>query len=271
MENNSHQVTSQYIFEADRFCTIEVLAELYKQLYGKVAMSKLLQEEKKKFLTLILHNINTLTVANIDDVAALARANDVFDELQGELSKITEVVSKASGYAYTEQDVIQAVNYEWEKCQSPHAEKKALMIIAQPVAGKSVVTTYYTERYVNIDADDYRIYHPAYYAIECEYGEEASKYTGAFAGQVCERLIDCVAKQGINMIIQGTGRNIETVRKTIDVLRNHGYTVELKVVACPIKLSTLGIYRRYYQMLAKKQYSRFSDLEHTKINNLSVE
>lgn len=39
------------------------------------------------------------------------------------------------------------------------------MIIEQPAAGKSVVTTYYTERYVNIDADDYRIYHPACYAI----------------------------------------------------------------------------------------------------------
>lgn len=173
-------------------------------------------------------------------------------------------------YKFTDQDVDYAVSIELYKLKNPLINKHAIMILGQPAAGKSILTRNYISSHINIDADDYRIYHPAYKQIELEQGKEASKYTGDFSGQVCEKLIDTASKKGIDIIIQGTGRNYDTVKNTADKLIKNGYSIDLKVMACPIKLSTISIYKRYYEMLEMTETARFSNLDHSKkvIENL---
>lgn len=175
-----------------------------------------------------------------------------------------------NSYPFTEEDVNNAVNAELYKLEEPLTKKHAIMIVGQPAAGKSSITRQYLSSHINIDADDYRVYHPAYNEIQAEKGKDAAKYTGKFAGAVCEKLIDIAAQNKINLIIQGTGRNYSTVKNTASLLQKNGYNVELKVIACPVKLSTMSIYRRYYKMQQITNNARFSDLDHSKtvIENL---
>lgn len=175
-----------------------------------------------------------------------------------------------NSYTFTNDDVNNAVNAELYKLEDPLSNKHAIMIVGQPAAGKSSITRQYLTSHINIDADDYRVYHPAYKQIQTEQGKDAAKYTGEFAGKVCEKLIDIAAQNKINIIVQGTGRNYDTVKNTAMLLKRNGYNIDLKVIACPVKLSTMSIYRRYYKMQQITNNARFSDLSHSKtvIENL---
>lgn len=150
--------------------------------------------------------------------------------------------------------------------KSPNKNGKAILLVGQPAAGKSVATREFSSEYINIDADDYRIFHPHFDELNKNHGRNASSYTGRFAGAVCEEVIKYCAKQNYNIIVQGTGRNIDTLINTTAILEDNGYTdISLKIVACPVELSTLSIYKRYLEQKLLGSSARFSDIEHTKI------
>ncbi len=175
-----------------------------------------------------------------------------------------------TNYPFTAEDIKKAVQLELQKIKEPDFQKHAIMIIGQPAAGKSILTKEYISNHINIDADDYRIYHPNYLKINQEQGIDAPDYTSEFSGKVCEKLIEETTNQGLNIIIQGTGRNYLTVKNTAESLIKKGYTVDLKVISCPIELSTVSIYKRYYELQKIHENGRFSNLAHSKkvIENL---
>lgn len=169
-------------------------------------------------------------------------------------------------YTYTEDDVAKGASLEvlaFKEAATP-CNAQAILFAGQPAVGKSVVTAMLDRDFYIIDADDYRIYHPKYHDIERLEGKEAPQYTGKFAGAVCESVIDQLTRQGANVIIQGTGRNFETPHTTASLLKQKGYHIDLYVVACPIKVSTASIFKRYYEMSANGETGRFSNIEHTK-------
>lgn len=169
-------------------------------------------------------------------------------------------------YTYTATDVAQGALQEVSSFEQTDVKcnSQAIMLAGQPAVGKSVITARFTKEYYNIDADDYRVYHPAFNVIEEKEGKDAAQYTGKFAGEVCERLIDQLTDKKANIIIQGTGRNFETPYKTATQLKEKGYSINLYVVACPVKVSTASIFKRYYEMLENGEVGRFSNIEHTK-------
>lgn len=147
---------------------------------------------------------------------------------------------------------------------------KAKILAGQPAAGKSVSIRRFNQ-FINIDADEYRVFHPKYHEYNEKYGKESSKYTNEFSSEVCNSIINYCAKYGYNIIIHGTGRAYKTLESTYNQLKVNQYKyIDLYVVTCPVELSTISIYKRYYDQLEKIGVGRFSNLEHSKevIQNL---
>lgn len=170
-------------------------------------------------------------------------------------------------YSYIEDDILNGVKRKINALKRKNIlyESQGIMLLGQPAAGKSVVTAEFEASYYNVDADDYRAFHPKRKLIEEIEGKDAAQYTGKFAGEVCENLIDQLAAKNANVIIQGTGRNFTTPYKTAYNLKEKGYNIDVYIVACPVKVSTASIFKRYYEMFANGEIGRFSNIEHTKV------
>ena len=147
---------------------------------------------------------------------------------------------------------------------SPSKNPKVFLLGGQPGAGKSGLENMLNlkDEYISISGDDYREYHPRFREINLEYGKEASKYTQQWASQITEKLIEKLAKEKYNLIIEGTLRTAQLPLKEADRFRKLGYEVELHVLVVKPEKSYLGTLLRYEEMIKWGKIPRMTPKEH---------
>ena len=160
--------------------------------------------------------------------------------------------------------VFQKILKMYMSSYSPSKNPKVFLLGGQPGAGKSGLENMLNlkDEYISISGDDYREYHPRFKEINLEYGKEASKYTQQWAGQITEKLIEKLAKEKYNLIIEGTLRTAQLPLKEADRFRKLGYEVELHVLVVKPEKSYLGTLLRYEEMIKWGKIPRMTPKEH---------
>lgn len=148
----------------------------------------------------------------------------------------------------------------------PLEQPIGLLLGGQPGAGKSFATMEIKERLNNnvlvINGDEFRSYHKHYDDFYQLYGKEASKYTGAFAGKMVEKVRDEAIKQGFNIVIEGTFRTVDTPLKELNNFEQKGYKAEVVVCTCPKELSWESTIKRAEELEASGLQPRYVPKEH---------
>ena len=160
--------------------------------------------------------------------------------------------------------VFQKILKMYMSSYSSSKNPKVFLLGGQPGAGKSGLENMLNlkDEYISISGDDYREYHPRFKEINLEYGKEASKYTQQWAGQITEKLIEKLAKEKYNLIIEGTLRTAQLPLKEADRFKKLGYEVELHVLAVKPEKSYLGTLLRYEEMIKQGKIPRMTPKEH---------
>ena len=160
--------------------------------------------------------------------------------------------------------VFQKILKMYMSSYSSSKNPKVFLLGGQPGAGKSGLENMLNlkDEYISISGDDYREYHPRFKEINLEYGKEASKYTQQWAGQITEKLIEKLAKEKYNLIIEGTLRTAQLPLKEANRFKKLGYEVELHVLAVKPEKSYLGTLLRYEEMIKQGKIPRMTPKEH---------
>ena len=160
--------------------------------------------------------------------------------------------------------VFQKILKMYMSSYSSSKNPKVFLLGGQPEAGKSGLENMLNlkDEYISISGDDYREYHPRFKEINLEYGKEASKYTQQWAGQITEKLIEKLAKEKYNLIIEGTLRTAQLPLKEANRFKKLGYEVELHVLAVKPEKSYLGTLLRYEEMIKQGKIPRMTPKEH---------
>ena len=160
--------------------------------------------------------------------------------------------------------VFQKILKMYMSSYSSSKNPKVFLLGGQPGAGKSGLENMINlkDEYISISGDDYREYHPRFKEINLEYGKEASKYTQQWSSQITEKLIEKLAKEKYNLIIEGTLRTAQLPLKEADRFRKLGYEVELHVLAVKPEKSYLGTLLRYEEMIKWGKIPRMTPKEH---------
>jgi predicted ABC-type ATPase len=152
--------------------------------------------------------------------------------------------------------------------QTPSLSPKGIILGGQPGSGKSFLSNEikkeFKEHFIFISTDDLRLYHPAYSALQQnpETIQNAANLVNPYASAWTERLIEYCITNKYNLIIDSTlGGNTEAVFRTIDMYKNNGYQVHLRVMAVPAIISKLSIFLRYETQLAEKGFARWTRME----------
>lgn len=142
-------------------------------------------------------------------------------------------------------------------------EKCAILLGGQPGSGKSSLFARMPDqdKYVVINGDDFRQYHPRFKEIVKTDLEHYAERTAAFSARVSETLIEDLSAQGYNMIIEGTLRDPEVPIKTCTDLKERGYSAELLVMACDAEKAWESTLTRADELIKAKQVGRLVPID----------
>jgi UDP-N-acetylglucosamine kinase len=154
------------------------------------------------------------------------------------------------------------------KRPSTSTNPKGIILGGQPGSGKSYlkdeVILEFKESFIFISTDDLRLYHPVYLELQQnpETVQDAANLVNPYASAWTEKLIKYCIENKYNLIIDSTlSGNIQAVYDTINMFRNNGYQVYLRVMAVPAIISKLSIFLRYETQLAEKGFARWTRME----------
>ena len=147
---------------------------------------------------------------------------------------------------------------------SSQENPKAFLLGGQPGAGKSALENMINieNKYVSINGDDYRKFHPLYDKLNKIYGKDASKYTQKWSGEMVEHLLKGARKEKWNVILEGTLRKAELPIREAKDFKENGYSVELYVVVVKPEKSYLATLQRYEEMIVRCRIPRMTPKEH---------
>lgn len=146
------------------------------------------------------------------------------------------------------------------------AEGKPVAVIfgGQPGAGKSAALDEAVRELggrggaAQIIGDDLRGYHPAYSKLMAQDDKTAAFYTDRDTGRWVEKAIAHAKANNLNIIIEGTMRDSNTVAKTMTELRQAGYEIDARVLAVNERLSWQGVMQRYEGQKADRGTGRMT-------------
>lgn len=141
----------------------------------------------------------------------------------------------------------------------------AVLLGGQGAVGKGqlnkiIKCRYADRRFLEINGDDYRQYHPDYKSL-IRNEQTFSTETQIFSNVFTERLIEEGANLHCNIIVEGTMRNPIVPSKTAKYLAEHGFHVLAYVIAAPREFSVISAYSRYVQELRISGHGRLIDIE----------
>lgn len=148
----------------------------------------------------------------------------------------------------------------------PHQNPVAILLGGQPAAGKSSLTeaakaNHPDKKFLVINGDNYREYHPEHNKLIREDIDNFSKETQLFSNVFTEGFIKEAIRKKYNVIIEGTMRNPATPLHTAEQLRNAGFRVEAYVIAAPSVVTEMAIFNRYQEEVEIKGAGRLSDMD----------
>lgn len=115
----------------------------------------------------------------------------------------------------------------------PQKKRCVVFLGGQPGTGKTsfVEQDDLFAKYIKINGDEYRKYHPNIREITTYDLDNMASRTQEFVNQCIERLIEDLSEEGYNLIIEGTLRNPQVTINTCSGLKNKGYTTDLYIIA----------------------------------------
>lgn len=141
---------------------------------------------------------------------------------------------------------------------------KAVITGGQPASGKGQLAAYARDEFANyggsitIDPDRLRSYHPKYEELQATNDKASANHTHYDAKKWSLELLDEAIKHKKNVVIDQTSADYETLKKTVNNLKDKGYEhIELKVMSVPEITSRQGIYHRYEMEKASTGSGRF--------------
>ncbi|MDY0134402.1 MAG: zeta toxin family protein, partial [Atribacterota bacterium] len=111
---------------------------------------------------------------------------------------------------------------------------------------------------VEIIGDDMRGFHPSYGSLMAQDDKTAAFYTDRDSGKWVEKAIAEAKRLKVNVVIEGTMRDGNTVAKTMNGLRTAGYEIDARVVAVNYQFSEQGILQRYEAQKADRGAGRMT-------------
>lgn len=169
---------------------------------------------------------------------------------------------------YTNSELNEQVEIFYQRLtqnKTPTREPWAILTGGQPGSGKSSIekrVNYISSNFVFLNTDEFRDSHPRYEDIKKEYGSDHPKHTAQWAGAITEALIERLAKEKYNLLIEGTLRTTEVPEQTAHRLRTNGYKVDLYVMAVKPEVSFTGTITRFFQGLQNDNNGRAVDKKH---------
>lgn len=147
----------------------------------------------------------------------------------------------------------------------PSIKPVAVLLGGQSAAGKSSLTKsakkdYPDKRFLVINGDNFREFHPDHQKIIETDIENYSTKTQLFSNVFTEGLIQEAIKNKYDVIIEGTMRNPATPLKTAGELKKAGFRVEAYVIAAPSVFTEIALFNRYQEEVEKKGAGRLADL-----------
>lgn len=128
----------------------------------------------------------------------------------------------------------------------------AILLGGQSGAGKTTIHRIKQREFkgniIIIDGDSFRTQHPHCLKLQQNYGKDSVEYTKQFAGQMVEYLVDGLSDSGFHLLVEGPLRTVEVPRRTAELLRKKGYSVQLALIATKPKLSFLSTLIRYEEL-----------------------
>lgn len=140
----------------------------------------------------------------------------------------------------------------------------AVLFGGQPGAGKSASVDRVVREFsgregiVQIIGDDLRGYHPAYSRLLRDNDKTAAFYTDKDTGHWVEKAIGVASQKRVNVVIEGTMRDMYKVIATVEILRAVSYRIEIHVLAVAHRLSLQGILQRYEHQKSDRGYGRMT-------------
>lgn len=140
---------------------------------------------------------------------------------------------------------------------------RAILLGGQPGSGKSELARMAQHelsqngRAVVIDADKLRERNPVYQALSITDPKNAADLTHKEAAEWARRLTTAAVKGRRNLVIDGTMRDPKGVLTLAAKLREHGYTVEARVIAVSPEVSINRARLRFEEQMAARGVGRF--------------
>lgn len=152
---------------------------------------------------------------------------------------------------------------------SPSLSDRPIAVIfgGQPGAGKSRALDAALKELqtkggaVEIIGDDLRVYHPEYSVLASKDDKTAAFYTDRDSGRWVEKAIEAAKSERVNLVIEGTMRNLDVVAKTMNSLREAGFEIDARAMAVSPLFSEQGILLRYEQQKAERGTGRMTTPE----------
>jgi UDP-N-acetylglucosamine kinase len=142
----------------------------------------------------------------------------------------------------------------------------AIILGGQPASGKThifehlKINIYPDKKFVIINGDEYRAYHPRSVEIAIENNKDYADITQSFANNLVTFMKEECIKSRYNFILESTFRNIETIKNTSEELKKDNYKTAVHALSVPYWDSILGIFERYEGQIKQTGFGRFSPL-----------
>ncbi len=145
------------------------------------------------------------------------------------------------------------------------ADPLAILIGAQPGAGKSragrIAMRESGQPMVDIIGDDLRAYHPCYSELMARDPMTMPDATAQASGAWVERCIQFAAEQCFSVLVEGTFRDPAVPWRTAEVFRQHGFRVQVHLVAVAEVVSRLSIADRFAAGMREDGQARFTSAD----------
>lgn len=174
-------------------------------------------------------------------------------------------------YSFTEEELTIAkqivfANHLGNPKQYQSEHPFSMLLGGQPAAGKTGLIhqlrgQYSQVKFVVINGDEYRQYHPRARQISAQFGQNAPNYTQPFSNALVEYLkMECLRLR-CNFIIEGTMRSYAVIERTALEAKQAGFRCEAHVLAVARQDSLLGIFQRFEGDKQRTGMGRFSSIE----------
>lgn len=149
----------------------------------------------------------------------------------------------------------------------PQSRPKAILLGGQPGAGKSTLGQQAAHEMAQrggavwIDPDQLREYNPQYWTLLHEDPLHAADKTHPLAADWSKRLTRAGMDNQRNLVIDGTLRNTDDIQRLTQMLHDHGYEIDVRVIAVNDNVSMARSRLRFEKQVAETGAGRFVNLE----------